>query len=317
MKALYFNEFGGNDVLQYGDLPYPQLKADQVMVKTAYIGLNFADIYRRRGEYHIEKNTPYINGYEGVGEVVELGEGVSKDLLGKQVLFVDAPFANAEYVAVDRERIIQIPAELSLKTAAAIGLQGLTADFLAHDLGKDQKGARVFITGISGGVGQSLSQMLVAGGIEVFGSASTEEKRAIALGHGVKKVYPSRETGWQEQVVGNFDTVYDGVGKTLNSSLEMLQHRGKVVFFGMAGGNPPQIDLIKMLAQSKSILTGDLWDYLTSTKERQRRSNRLFEYVLADKIKVGEPTIFSLADGKKAYEFLESGKSSGKVLLKP
>lgn len=317
MKGLYFNEFGENDVLRYGDLPCPQLKADQVMVKTAYIGLNFADIYRRRGEYHIEKNTPYINGYEGVGEVVELGEAASKNLLGKQVLFVDAPFANAEYVAVDHERIIQIPAKLSLETAAAIGLQGLTADFLAHDLGKNQKGAQVFITGISGGVGQLLSQMLVADGIEVFGSASTEEKRAIALDHGVKKVYPSREVGWQEHVGGKFDTVYDGVGKTLNSSLEMLKHRGKVVFFGMAGGNPPQIDLIKMLAQSKSILTGDLWDYLTSAKERQRRSDRLFKYVLADKIKLEEPTIFSLADGKNAYEFLESGKSAGKILLKP
>lgn len=317
MKALYFNEFGTSAVLCYGDLPQPTLKADEVLVKTDYIGLNFADIYRRRGNYHIEKHTPYINGYEGAGRITAAGTQQAADLIGRPVLFVDVPFANAEYVAVPLEKIIFLPETISLKLAASIGLQGLTADFLAHDLGCDLPGAKVFITGISGGVGQLLSQMLTADGMAVSGSASSEEKQQLARIQGAKKVYPSRSDNWQQTISGTFDTVYDGVGKTLPQSIELLKNRGKVIFFGMAGGNPPQLDLIDLLAHSKSLLTGDLWDYLTSSAERKKRSERLFSYVTTHKITVTEPTIFPLEQGQAAHDFLESGRSSGKVLFQP
>lgn len=202
MKALYFEQFGGSEVLQYGELPQPKIGKNDVLVKVAYIGLNFADIYRRRGEYHIEKHNPYINGYEGAGVVVEIGANVTKQKVGETVLFVDVPFANAENVAVPSDQAIQLPAGIDSKLAASIGLQGMTADFLAHDLGKNLPGEKVFITGISGGVGQILSQMLVADGIEVYGSASSAEKRALALSHGVKEVYPSRENAWVETIEG-------------------------------------------------------------------------------------------------------------------
>ena len=193
MKALYFETFGGSEVLQYGELPRPVISEHEVLVEVEYIGLNFADIYRRRGEYHIEKHTPYINGYEGAGIIVEVGAKVTKQKIGETVLFVDVPLANAEYVAVPCEQAIPLPEGIDSKLAASIGLQGMTADFLAHDLGKNVSGEKVFITGISGGVGQILSQMLVADGIEVYGSASSAEKQALALSHGVKQVYPSRE----------------------------------------------------------------------------------------------------------------------------
>lgn len=81
MKALYFETFGGSEVLQYGELPCPVINEHEVLVEVEYIGLNFADIYRRRGEYHIEKHTPYINGYEGAGVIVEVGAKVTKQKL--------------------------------------------------------------------------------------------------------------------------------------------------------------------------------------------------------------------------------------------
>lgn len=317
MKALYFEQFGGSEVLQYGELPQPKIGKNDVLVKVAYIGLNFADIYRRRGEYHIEKHNPYINGYEGGGVVVEIGADVTKQKVGETVLFVDVPFANAEYVAVPSDQAIQLPAGIDSKLAASIGLQGMTADFLAHDLGKNLPSEKVFITGISGGVGQILSQMLVADGIEVYGSASSAEKRALALSHGVKEVYPSRENAWVETIEGQFATAYDGVGLTLQQSLDLIKHRGKVVFFGMAGGDPIKIDPVALMSQSKSLLTGDLWDYLISYDERKTRSERLFSYFTKGQIQISEPTIFSLSEGKQAHEYLETGKSIGKVLLKP
>ncbi|OTO76450.1 MULTISPECIES: zinc-binding dehydrogenase [unclassified Enterococcus] len=317
MKALYFETFGGSEVLQYGELPAPILKEEEVLVKVEYIGLNFADIYRRRGEYHIEKHEPYINGYEGAGVVVEIGAKVSSQKIGETVLFVDVPFANAEYVAVPSEQVIQLPKGVDSKLAASIGLQGMTADFLAHDLGENAPGEKVFITGISGGVGQILSQMLVADGVEVYGSASSTEKQALALSHGVKHVFPSRENSWIESVIGAFATAYDGVGSTIQQSFDLIQHRGKVVFFGMAGGDPVNIDPVELMSESKSLLTGDLWDYLTSYEERKMRSQRLFNYFIEKKIAISEPTIFPLSEGKQAHEFLETGKSIGKVLLKP
>ncbi|MBS7576480.1 MULTISPECIES: zinc-binding dehydrogenase [unclassified Enterococcus] len=317
MKALYFNQFGDSDVLKYGDLATPAIDENSVLVKTEFIGLNFADIYRRRGNYHIEPSDPYINGYEASGQVVQVGAGLDKGLLGQSVLFVDVPYANAEYVKVPSEKLIILPTAIDTKQAATIGLQGLTADFLANDLGQNNKDDRVFITGISGGVGQILSQILSAKGVKVSGSVSTELKQQIALSLGASKVYLNRDKAlWQPVLKGKLETVYDGVGSTLTESIELLKNKGKVIFFGMAGGNPENIDLIDLLTHSKSILTGDLWDYLSSFKERQNRSQRLFKLVSTGKINISEPTIFHLSEGQAAHNFLESGKSTGKVLMK-
>ena len=314
MKASFFEEFGTSDVLRYGDLPRPVRNDNEFLVQTEYIGLNFADIYRRRGEYHIEHRTPYVNGYEASGTIVEADD---KCLIGKPVLFVDVPFANAELVAVPEDHAIFLPEQISLKLAATVGLQGLTADFLAHDLGRNHQGEKAFVTGVSGGVGQILAQILIADGVEVYGSASSEAKRQVALNFGVREVFPSRESGWVADQKGRFDTVYDGVGSTLNQSISLLKNRGSVVFFGMAGGDPPAVDLVDLLAHSTCILTGDLWDYLTSSAERQIRSGRLFNYLLDGRIIPTEPTVFPLADAKLAHDRLESGRNIGKILLKP
>lgn len=314
MKALFFKTFGDANVLQYGTLPDPQIGSEDLLVQTHYIGLNFADIYRRRGTYHLEPHTPFIDGYEGLGQIVAIGSDVTTFTLGERVLFVDVPFANASLVRVPRDHAIRVPSAIDDKTAASIGLQGLTADFLAHDLARNHVGDRVLIHGISGGVGQLLAQMLIADGVQVAGVTSTLAKREIALKLGASRVF-LRHSDWAEHERGHFDTVFDGVGVTLPLSFDLVGHRGSVVFYGMAGGLPPKIDAVKLLNQSKSLLTGDLWDYLTSFEARQTRSTRLFRYVLNGANKVQPPTILPLADGRKAHELLESGKSTGKILL--
>lgn len=316
MKALYFDHFGDNSVLQYGgDLPVPQITADEVLVKMKYIGLNFADIYRRKGNYHLEPHLPYINGYEGLGTIVKLGENVTELKCGERILFVDVPLANAELVAVPLTHVIKVPPEIDDKLAAAIGLQGLTADFLAHDLAQSQPGERAFIQGISGGVGQILLQMLTADGIQVSGVTSTRKKQELAFKQGASHVY-LRTDQWAEQLCDTFATVFDGVGSTLKQSLALAKHKGQVVFFGMAGGNPTKVDPLALLEHSKSILTGDLWDYLSSRSERQSRFERLASYFISQKIVINEPPqCFPLSEGQKAYAFLESGSSNGKILM--
>lgn len=316
MKALYFNEFGNSSVLKYGQVADPKPTNHDLLVQTAFIGLNFADIYRRRGDYQIKKHAPYINGYEAAGTVVKVGNAVENWTVGERVLFVDVPLANAELVAIPVEKAIKIPSDLTTKMAATIGLQGLTADFLAHDLVRSHPGDNAFIHGISGGVGQLLAQILMADGVNVFGSVSTKAKQQVALKHGASKVY-LRVPGWHQKLESDFDAVFDGIGSTVSLSLKLAKRRGTVVFFGIAGGNPPKIDLLDVMGKSQTLATGDLWDYLTSAKERQRRSSRLFAYVQRGLVKPVEPTIFDLDQGKQAYDYLESGKSVGKVLLTP
>lgn len=316
MKALYFTEFGTSDVLQYGDLPEPQIKSDEILLQTKYVGLNYADIYRRRGTYHLEPHRPFINGYESMGTIVKIGESVRDFAIGDRIMAVDVPLANAELVAVTEDHAIKIPKEIDDQTAATIGLQGLTADFLAHDLARNGVGDQVLIHGISGGVGQLLSQMLTADGAVAYGVVSNENKRQQALKLGAKEVF-IRGSDWEKSYRGFFETVFDGAGVTLPVSLELIKHKGDVVFYGMAGGNPAPVDPIKLLESSKSLLTGDLWDYLDSKKERQARADRLFEYVINGGIRISKPTFFSLKEGKLAHQLLESGQSTGKILLEP
>lgn len=316
MKALYFNEFGEADVLKYGEVADPICGNQDVLVRTTLIGLNFADIYRRRGTYHIETHQPWINGYEGIGKIVQVGNRVTNYQVGQRVLFVDVPFSNAELVAVPSESVIVVPKTVTDTLAISLGLQGLTADFLAHDLARNEPGSRVLLHGISGGVGQILTQMLVADQIHVDGVASTEAKRQVALQHGAKQVFNRNELK-NTSLNGQYDTVFDGVGTTLARSLELVKHRGKVVFYGMAGGQPTPVDPVQLLAVSKSILTGDLWDYLTDQTSRQFRFERVLQYVLAGQLQLAEPTVFALADGRRAHEYLENGQSMGKIVLKP
>lgn len=315
MKALYFEEFGDSNVLQYGQITDPVVSSNDILVQINYSGLNFADIYRRNGEYHIEKNDPYINGYEGLGRVIEIGDKVTKHEVGDKVFFVDVPFANASLVSVPEESAIKVPNELDDILVASIGLQGLTADFLSHDLANIKEGDNVFIHGISGGVGQILSQILTANGANVYGVTSTEEKKQVALEQGARKVF-LRAQFKDEECFGYFDTVFDGIGTTVEQSIQLLKNKGKLVFFGMAAGNPPAIDLVPLLTTSKSILTGDLWDFLSDFSERKKRSERLFNYFMNEHIQISEPTVFPLSEGKSAHDYLESGKSIGKVLLK-
>ncbi len=123
MKALCFETFGNTDVLQYKEIPDPIINPNEILVRTKAIGLNFADIYRRRGDYHLAGNPPYILGYEGAGIVEEIGTNVTTIKPGDRIAFADVPFANAELVAVPSEKTIQLPDSISFETAASVLLQ--------------------------------------------------------------------------------------------------------------------------------------------------------------------------------------------------
>ena len=319
MKALTFSIFGNSEVLEYIDLPAPILKNHEILVEMRAIGLNFADVYRRKGNYHLKGNPPFIAGYEGSGVVVNANNHADFKT-GDRIAFADVPFANAELVAVPVSNAIPLPDAISFETAATILLQGLTAHYLATDSHKTIKGETVLIHASAGGVGQFLTQISKLFGATVMGLTSSKEKAETALKNGADKVFLYTED-WKSQVLSfcpnGVDVVYDSVGSTLSDSFEVTKNCGQVVFFGMAGGDPDFINPRMLMDTSKTLTGGDLWSYLTSKEERIKRARQLFEWIINGAITIAPPTVFKLSEGKKAHDYLESRKSTGKIILIP
>ncbi|MFJ7661819.1 quinone oxidoreductase family protein [Lysinibacillus sp. NPDC097162] len=321
MKALVFETFGGPEVLQYKEIADPVITANEILVRTKAVGLNFADIYRRKGNYHLAGQPPFILGYEGAGIVEKVGSNIYNIQEGDRIAFADVPFANAEFVAVPLDKVILLPDEISFEMAAAILLQGLTAQYLVTDSYAIQPGDTVLIHAAAGGVGQNLIQMAKLKGANVIGLTSSKEKAEVAMAIGADHVFLYEEQ-WVQKVKEHtggqgVHVVYESVGSTLQDSLEATKVGGTVVFFGMSGGDPVAVDPRMLMDTSKTLTGGDLWNVLTSFEERKIRSQQLFEWITDGKIKMHEPTIFALKDGAKAHDLLESRKSVGKILLQP
>jgi len=319
MHALVFEAFGGPEVLQWREVPDPLPQSGQVLVRTRAIGLNFADIYRRKGHYHLAGDPPWIAGYEASGEVVSAPPG-SIFAAGDRVAFADSPHANAELVAVDADRLVPLPDDVSHETAAALLLQGLTAQYLLRDSHRVQVGESVLVHAAAGGVGQLLVQLAVAAGARVLALASTVEKCAAALAAGAHLAVTYGDD-WVNVArvfaTGGVDVAYDSVGSTLHDSLRAVRTGGQVVFYGMAGGDPEPVDPRLLMDESKTLTGGDLWNVLRTPDDRRSRSRELFEAVRGGALEVHIAARYPLAQGAAAHAFLESRGAIGKVLLIP
>ena len=321
MRALVFNTFGGPEVLKYSEINEPVIGPDEVLLNMKAIGLNFADIYRRKGNYHLEGEPPYILGYEGAGIVTKVGANVQDIHIGDRVAFADVPHANAEFVAVPVEKAIPLPETISFAEGASVLLQGLTAHYLTKDSYPVKKNDVVLVHAAAGGVGQLLIQIGKLLGGTVIGLTSSLEKAEAAVEAGADKVFLYKDD-WKWQILEatngkGVDVVYESVGSTLPDSFDVTRIGGTVVFYGMAGGEPSLVDPRMLMDTSKTLTGGDLWNVLTSREERIVRSTELFQWMSEGKVKVSNPTTFALSDGQEAHRYLESRKSTGKILLIP
>jgi NADPH:quinone reductase len=321
LKALMFKTFGGPEVLEYGDIAEPVIGPSEILLSMKAIGLNFADIYRRKGNYHLVGEPPYILGYEGAGTVVMVGSDVHGISIGDRIAFADVPYANAELVAVPFEKAIPVSETISLTDAASVLLQGLTAHYLTKDSYSVKKNDTVLVHAAAGGVGQLLVQIVKLRGGKAIGLTSSLEKTSAAEEAGADKVFLYKDD-WKKQVLEEtnglgVDVVYESVGSTLQDSFEVTRTGGTVVFYGMSGGDPALVDPRMLMDTSKTLTGGDLWNILTSREERIARSNELFRWMEEGKVKVSAPTVFALCNGQEAHRYLESRKSIGKILLIP
>lgn len=322
MKALVFYQFGDPEVLRYMEVPDPQLEPGTVMVRLKAVGLNFADIYRRRGNYHLAGIPPYILGYEGSGIVEQVASDVTAIQVGERIAFADVPYANAELVAVPVEKAIPLPQDITYAQAASVLLQGMTAHYLVNDSYRIQSGDDMLVHAAAGGVGQILVQFGKSKGARVLGLTSSSAKREAALGAGADEVLLYNQDWVNEAIRWSHDrsgmhVAYDSVGSTLMDSFAAVRTKGTVVFYGMAGGDPAFVDPRMLMDTSKTLTGGDLWNHVTTRANRIERADALFEEIRQGRLRIEEPKLFTLAEGAEAHRLLESRISTGKILMIP
>lgn len=319
-QAIIARQAGGPEVFEYAASPIPSPGPGQLLVKVAAVGLNFIETYQRSGVYKVRY--PFTPGSECAGTVEAIGTGVTDFAVGDRVATTEGSQTYATHTLLDADKALPVPENVSLETAGALPLQGITAHYLINSSYNVQPGDTVLTYAGAGGVGLLLIQLLKLRGATVITTTSTEEKAELARAAGADHVlsYDEVPTRVREITKGRgVDAVYDGIGKdTFDGSLEALKIRGTLVLFGGASGQVPPFDLQRLNAHgSLTVTRPKVADFLLDAEERRWRSGELFELVSAGKLDVRIGARFPLAEAGAAHTALESRATTGKTILVP
>jgi NADPH2:quinone reductase len=321
MKAIQILETGGPEMLQLVDLPDPVPGPGEVLVRHQAIGVNFIDTYQRTGLYPVA--LPAVLGSEAAGVVEAVGEGVTRFKTGDRIGYPNSLGAYADMAVVKAERAISLPDSISSKTAAAILLKGMTAEFLARmwPLGPDDA---VLVHAAAGGVGGILTQWLKHLGCTVIATVGSPEKAQIAKAHGCDHVIQYRHDDVAQRVRdvtggAGVRVVYDSVGKdTFGPSLNSLGRRGLFVSFGNASGPVPPFEPMRLArAGSLWFTRPTLFDYIATTPELDAAAQSLFDMVASGAVKIEPGREWPLAEARQAHEALQGRETTGSNLLIP
>jgi NADPH2:quinone reductase len=321
MRAIQVRKTGGPEVLEPVDLPTPEPKPGEVLVRVAASGVNFIDTYVREGRYPAE--LPFIPGQEAAGTVEKLGEGVTGFAVGDHVAWNGTRGTYAEYACAAAKDLLHVPPGMSLEDAAAVLLQGVTAHYLVQDTYKVQRGDTVLVHAGAGGVGLLLTQMAKMLGARVITTVSTDEKAELSREAGADNVILYTHESFADAVKRlapeGLPVVYDSVGKTtFEDSLKCLRPRGLMALYGGSSGAVPPFDLIRLSTMGSLYVTRPtLRDYVQTRAELERRATDVFGWVAERKLKVRIGNKYRLAEAQQAHIDLQARKTTGKVLLIP
>lgn len=322
-KAIRIHAPGGANVLQVEEVEVRQPGKGEVLLRQTAIGLNYIDIYHRTGFYPLPY--PATPGLEGVGIVEGVGESVTRLKVGDRVAYGGGPVgAYAEYRILPETYLVQLPEEITDTVAAAVMVQGLTAQFLVRRTFPIQPGHVVLIHAAAGGVGVLLSQWAKHLGATVIGTVSTEEKAALARENGCDHIILySRENVVERvrEITGGqgVHVVYDSVGRdTFDLSLDCLRPLGMLVSFGQASGPIPPFDILKLSQKGSLFLTRpSMMDYLRDPAEYHKSADELLALVGTGNFKVHIGQTYPLEDAAKAHADMEARKTTGASVLLP
>jgi NADPH2:quinone reductase len=319
VRAIQISQYGGPEVLKIQETQVGKPGTGQALISVKAAGVNFIDIYQRRGTYPVK--LPYIPGLEGSGVVEAVGEGVKNVKPGDRVAYVHEPGSYAEQNLVKAEHLILLPSELSFEQGAAFPLQGMTAHYLLHEFRKLKANDTVLIHAAAGGMGLLLVQWAKHLGARVLGTTSTEEKAKIAKEAGADEAILYTKQNFAPEVKRltcgqGANLIIDGVGKTtFAGNLEAAAPRGNIVIFGAASGPADPISPNGLMIHSLTISGGSLFNYILNREELMGRANAVIEGILKGWLKLRIDHAFPLKMAAEAHQKLEARKTSGKVLL--
>jgi NADPH2:quinone reductase len=322
MKAIQVKQPGGPEAMELVELPVPQPKANEAVVKLAASGVNFIDVYFREGRY--KAPLPLVLGQEGAGVVTAVGTDAISVKLGDRVAWSGPLGSYAEYVVMPADRLLPIPSDVTDQHAAAAMLQGMTAHYLSYDTYPLKRGETALVHAAAGGVGLLLVQMAHHIGARVIATVSTEEKAKLAREAGADEVILYTQSDFEaetKRLTGGkgVDVVYDSVGKTtFEKGLNILRPRGMMVLFGGSSGAVPPFDLIALSQKGSLYVTRpSLMSYIATREELMMRSGAVFGMIAAGKLKLRIDHMYPLAEAQQAHRDLEGRKTTGKLLLIP
>jgi NADPH2:quinone reductase len=312
---------GGPEVLTLREATTPAPGPGQALVRVAAAGVNFIDVYQRKGQYKVP--LPLRLGLEGAGRVEAVGPGAEGLAPGDRVAWASVGGSYATHVVAPADQLVPVPAGVDDETAAALMLQGMTAHYLCRSTYPLREGEACLVYAAAGGVGLLLCQLAKRLGARAVGVVSTPEKAALAREAGAAEVVV-----WGGDLVAEaraaaggrgFDVVYDSVGRdSFELSLRCLRPRGMLVLYGQSSGPVEPFDPQRLAQGGSLFLTRPkLGDYAADRAELLARAGELFADVAAGRLTVRVGGRFSLDRAADAHRALESRATTGKLLLVP
>ena len=312
MKAIQITEFGGPEVLEHVELPDPEAADGMAVIDVSRAGINFADTHQTRNDYLAKQTLPMIPGGEVAGTVD-----------GRRVAAMLAGGAYAQKVAAPEAWLVPVPDEVSDDQAAGLLLQGVTAHALVNKCAQLQEGETVVIEAAAGGTGALAVQIAKRAGARVIGLASSEEKRATAERLGADATVDSRademgaailEANGGEQV--NAVLQMSG-GEAFQQQLRTLAPFGRMVAFGIASREEPEVKIGHLMRNSRAVIGFWLVHLIAQREELARTIGELMSWVAAGELEVLIGGVYPLSDAAKAHEDIMSRTTQGKLLLDP
>lgn len=340
MKAIRFHEFGGPDVLKFEDIPEPQLRKDQVLIRVKACALNHLDLWVRRGLPGVK--LPHINGSDISGTIEQVGDYITDLKAGQRVLLAPMVWCgncaacadgrqnmcrhftvignlvdggNCEFIAVPRVNVIPIPDGLTYDEAASVPLVFLTAWHMLVSRANLRPGEFVLVLGGGSGVGSAAIQIGKMLGARVIATAGDERKLDQSKELGADYLidhYKQKITDEVKKITAKagVDVVLEHVGKaTWNESVASLRPGGRLVTCGATTGPEAQFDLRVLFAKQLSFLGS----YMGTLGEL----HEVLRHVFSGRLKSVISKTFPMHEAKAAHEYLEQGHQFGKVVLNP
>jgi NADPH2:quinone reductase len=321
MKAIILHEHGGPEVLKLEERPTPVPDAGQALVQIAATGVNFIEIYRRQGRYKMP--LPGGIGGEGAGTVIAVGPEVTEVKTGDRVAWLDGTGSYATHTVVPVEKLAPVPEGVTLEQAAAVMVQGITADVLTSRTHAIKPGDRVLIHAAAGGAGQMLCQFAAMRGATVIGTVSTEAKAQVAREAGASETIIYTKQDFEVEVKrttggSGVDVVYDSVGHdTFDKSLACLAPLGHLVLFGQSSGFVPPFDLMRLSRASLSVTRPIVFHYVAARENLLRHAANVLGLIADGSLRLNISRRYSLEQAGEAQMALASRQTTGKLLLIP